>query len=301
MAPNEQAQRNHDELFPGHVSTEAVTDPELIEIFDNFAFDEVLRHGNLDIRTRLMVQLASIMACHAVREYRAMLGAALTVGVTPVEAKEILYQAVPYLGIARAFDFIQATNEVLTERGIKLPLPGQSTTTPENRAEKGLAVQKQIIGNDAVEKLYASAPPDEQHIQRYLSANCFGNHLTRSGIDVPTRELLTFSMLVSLGGCDPQVKGHVAANLQVGNDRARLIDVLTQLLPFIGILAPSMGCGRLMRSHRQNRKNLKGEGRNEHVPQNRAGRGRNWQHWTPCRRRGTPAGVRCPRSGTNTV
>jgi 4-carboxymuconolactone decarboxylase len=31
-----------------------------------------------------------------------------------------------------------------------------------------------------------------------------------------------------------QVKGHVAANLHVGNDRARLIDVLTQLLPFIG-------------------------------------------------------------------
>ena len=41
-------------------------------------------------------------------------------------------------------------------------------------------------------------------------------------------------MLVSLGGCEPQVKGHVAANLHVGNDRARLIDVLTQLLPFIG-------------------------------------------------------------------
>jgi len=42
------------------------------------------------------------------------------------------------------------------------------------------------------------------------------------------------SMLVSLGGCEAQVKGHVAANLNVGADRARLIDVLTQLLPFIG-------------------------------------------------------------------
>jgi 4-carboxymuconolactone decarboxylase len=234
MSPNERAQKNHDELFPGHVATAAVTDPELIEIFDNFAFDEVLRHGSLDIRTRLMVQLAAIIACQAVREYRAMLGAALNVGVTPVEAKEILYQAVPYLGIARVFDFIQATNEVLTERGIKLPLPGQSTTTPESRAEKGLAVQKRIIGSDVVEKLCASAPADEQHIQRYLSANCFGDHYTRTGIDVPTRELLTFSMLVALGGCEPQVRGYVAANLHVGNDRARLIDVLTQLLPFIG-------------------------------------------------------------------
>ena len=234
MAPSEQAQKTHDELFPNHVSTLVVTDPELIETFDNFAFDEVLSHSNLDTRTRLMVQLASIIASQAVQEYRAMLRAALTVGVTPIEAKEILYQAVPYVGIAKVFDFIHVTNEVLTERGVELPLPSQSTTTAQNRMEKGLAIQKQIIGSDAVEKLYAAAPADEQHIQRYLSANCFGDHYTRMGIDIPTRELLTFSMLVSMGGCDPQVKGHVAANLNVGNSRARLIDVLTQLLPFIG-------------------------------------------------------------------
>ena len=232
--PNERARKNHDELFPGHVSTLAATDPELIETFDNFAFDEVLRHGNLDARTRLMVQLASMIACQALREYRVMVGAALTVGVTAVEIKEIVYQAVPYVGMAKVFDFIHATNEVLTERGVALPLSGQSTTTPETRAEKGLAVQKLIVGSEVVEKLYASAPADQQHIQRYLSANCFGDYLTRTGIDVPTRELLTFSMLVALGGCDAQVRGHVAANLKVGNDRSRLIDVLTQLLPFIG-------------------------------------------------------------------
>jgi 4-carboxymuconolactone decarboxylase len=234
MTPNERARKNHEALFPGYVSTLAVTDPELIEIFDNFAFDEVLRHGDLEPRTRLMVQLAALIASQALREYRVMVGAALNVGVTAVEIKEIVYQAVPYVGMGKVFDFIHTTNEVLTERGVPLPLAGQSTTTPETRAEKGLTVQKQIVGNDVVEKLYASAPEDEQHIQRYLSANCFGDYLTRTGIDVPTRELLTFSMLVALGGCDAQVKGHVAANLRVGNSRERLIDVVTQLLPFIG-------------------------------------------------------------------
>src|SRR5271169_5271867 len=173
MAPSEQARRSHDELFPRHVSTLAVTDPELIEVFDNFAFDEVLRHGKLEVRTRLMVQLASMIASQALREYRVMLGAALTFGVTPVEVKEIVYQAVPYVGMAKVYDFLHATTEVLTERGIQLPLPGQAMTTPETRAEKGMAVQKQIIGNDVVEKLYAAAPADLQHIQRYLSANCF--------------------------------------------------------------------------------------------------------------------------------
>jgi len=93
---------------------------------------------------------------------------------------------------------------VVHDGAVELPVPGQSMTTPETRARNGLELQKQIVGSELVEKLYTSAPADQQHIQRYLSANCFGDHLTRTGIDVPTRELLTFSMLVALGGCDPE-------------------------------------------------------------------------------------------------
>src|ERR1700709_1552581 len=155
------AQRNHDELFPGHVSTLTVTDPELIEVFDNFGLDEVLQYGDLDTRTRLMVQLAAIIASQAVDEYRAMLGAALTVGVTPIEVKEIVYQAVPYVGLAKVFDFLHTTNDVLTERGVELPLPSQSTSTPQTRAEVGLAVQKQIVGAEKVAGMYAAAADDE--------------------------------------------------------------------------------------------------------------------------------------------
>jgi 4-carboxymuconolactone decarboxylase len=163
-----------------------------------------------------------------------MLGAALTSGVTPVEAKEITYQAVPYVGMGRALDFIHATNDVLTERGVELPLDGQSATTPATRAERGRAVQEQIVGADRVQRMYASAAADELHFQEFLSANCFGDHVARDGIGVPVRELLTFALLVSLGGCGPQVRGHVAANLNVGNSRQDLIGVITVLLPFIG-------------------------------------------------------------------
>ena len=232
--PTETATRNHDAFFPGHVSTLAVTDPELIEFFDNFAFDEVISHDELDPRIRIMTQLASMIAGQALGEYRVLLGAALNVGVTPVEVKEIVYQAVAYVGMAKVFDFLHVTNDVLRERGIDLPLQAQSTTTPDTRFEKGVAVQKQVVGDAAVDAMHANAPDDEKHIQHYLSANCFGDHLTRSGIDVPTRELLTFAMLVSLGGCEPQVAGHVRGNLNVGNTRQTLLNVLTQLIPYIG-------------------------------------------------------------------
>ena len=111
-----------------------------------------------------MVQLASLVACQALSEYRGMLGAALTVGVTPVEVKEIVYQAVPYVGMGKVFDFIHATNDILTERGVTLPLEGQSTTTPETRFEKELAVEKQIVGDELIDQMYATAPEDERHI-----------------------------------------------------------------------------------------------------------------------------------------
>jgi 4-carboxymuconolactone decarboxylase len=233
MAISETAQKNHEELFPNHKSTLKVTDPEFIEVFDNFAFDEVLSYGNLDTKTRLMVILASLIAQQTLSEYKVMLGGALNVGVTPIEVKEIVYQSVPYVGIAKVFDFIHATNEILESRGIKLPLEGQSTTSPETRFEKGLALQKEIFG-DMIDTMYQESPANQLHIQKYLSANCFGDYLTRTGLDIKTRELLTFSMILSLGGCESQLKGHIQGNINIGNDKEVLLSVVTQLLPYVG-------------------------------------------------------------------
>ena len=229
----ENAVRNHEELFPNLESQLQKTDPEFIALFDNWAFDEVIRQSQLDTKTRVMMILASTVASQALGEYKVMVGAALNVGLTPIVIKEILYQSVPYVGVAKVFDFLHATNAVFQEQGIKLPLESQSTTTAETRFDKGIAAQKAIFG-EAIDKMRQQSPKDQLHIQDFLAANCFGDYYTRNGIDLKTRELLTFAMLVSLGGCEPQVKGHVTGNLKIGNDRARLIDVVTQLLPYIG-------------------------------------------------------------------
>ncbi|SNC65213.1 4-carboxymuconolactone decarboxylase [Hymenobacter gelipurpurascens] len=230
----EAAHRNHEALWPEYKSRAKATDPELIEVFDNFAFDEVISHDELPVKTRVMVILASTIGSQALSEYKMTMDAALNVGVTPVEIKEILYQSVPYVGISKVLDFIYATNQKFTQRGINLPLAGrQSTTTRETRYDAGFAVQKQIVGA-RLDELYAQSPEDLLHIQRYLSANCFGDFYTRQGLDLKMRELVTLSYLVALGGTDAQIKGHVTGNVNVGNDRQTLINVLTQLLPYVG-------------------------------------------------------------------
>lgn len=221
-------------VFSEGIPVDGAKDPELFEIFDNFALGEVLGHGGLDARTRLMCILASNVASQGRAAFRATLDAALGAGVTSVEVKEVLYQAVPYVGMARVADFIGAANDVLEARGVGLPLEGQSTTTPADRFEKGLAVQRSIFGAGHIDAMREAAPENQKHIQQYLSDNCFGDFLTRGGLDVKTRELVTFSLLVSLGGCEPQVKGHIAGNVNLGNDKAVLLAVVTQLLPYIG-------------------------------------------------------------------
>ena len=221
------------QLFSGCESELAATDPELIEIFDNFAFAEVLGYGDLDVKTRMMCILASCIAGAAQTEFRTMLEGALNVGVTPVEAKEVVYQAVPYVGMARTVDFVHIVNGVLTARGVALPLEGQSATSPETRFEKGLAVQKAIFG-ERIDAMRAAAPENQKHMQDYLSANCFGDYVSRGGLDAKVRELLTFSMLLTLGGCESQLRSHIQGNLNVGNDKGTLLSVVTQLLPYAG-------------------------------------------------------------------
>ena len=227
------AVKNAEMWFPGEAPAFVKTDPELAEVFGNFAFDEVQRYGKLDVKTRVLVTMASSLAQQAAATYEMTLRAALANGVAPVAIREVLYQAVPYVGMAKVVDYIALTNDFFRKNGVEPPLEPQAITTPETRMEKGLALQKEIFG-DEIERMYETSPANQLHIQRALSGNCFGDYQTRTGLDVRTRELLTFSMLVSLGGCEPQVKGHIRGNVNVGNDKDVLLAVVTQLLPYIG-------------------------------------------------------------------
>lgn len=233
MTITDKAQKYHERMFPGYHSNFLETDPEFIERFDNFAFDEVVNSDDLDDRTRMIAILATLIGCQGIDEFKAMVPAALNFGVTPVEAKEIVYQSVAYLGIGRVFPFLRAVNDVLTARGVELPLPGQSTTTTENRLEAGIRAQVDIFG-DGMKEFYKSGPEESRHINHWLADNCFGDYYTRSGLDYKQREMITFCFLSAQGGCEPQLTSHAAANMRLGNDTAFLIKVISQCLPFIG-------------------------------------------------------------------
>ena len=180
-----------------------------------------------------MAILATLLGCQGIDEFRAMLPAALNFGVTPVEVKEITYQAAAYLGIGRVFPFLKAVNDVLEARGVKLPLEGQATTTMENRREQGTQTQVDIFG-EQMRDFWQSGPEESKHINLWLADNCFGDYYTRTGLDYKQREMITFCFLAAQGGCEPQLTSHAGANMRLGNDKAFLIRVISNCLPYIG-------------------------------------------------------------------
>ena len=203
MAITKNAQNYHERMFPGYESKLLKTDPEFIELFDNFAFDEVVNQNDLDDKTSMIAM------------------------------KEIIYQATAYLGIGRVFPFLHVVNDFCTKNGITLPLQGQSTTNQSNRLEKGIQAQVDIFGQDMCE-FYKSGTADIKHINYWLTDNCFGDYYTRKGLDYKQREMITFCFLAAQGGCEPQLVSHIEANIRLGNDRAFLIKVISRGIPFLG-------------------------------------------------------------------
>lgn len=208
------------------------TDPEYTERLQCFASDEVVNEENqqLDAATRYLAILSALIGCGGVDAFREMLPTALENRVTPVMVKETVYQATDYLGYGRILPFLNAANDIFTQMEIALPLPGQATTTMENRLEKGVEAQAAIFGAHMKEAW------KQGHINRWLAANCFGDFYTRTGLDLKQREMITFCFLMAQGGCEPQLIAHAKGNMNLGNDQNFLVRVVSQCLPYIGYL-----------------------------------------------------------------
>ncbi|GAB1692436.1 carboxymuconolactone decarboxylase family protein [Krasilnikovia sp. M28-CT-15] len=66
-------------------------------------------------------------------------------------------------------------------------------------------------------------------------AMAFGSVMSRPGLDLRTRELLTVCMLATLGGCDAQVAFHVGGALRAGATAPEIMEALTQVSVYAGI------------------------------------------------------------------
>jgi 4-carboxymuconolactone decarboxylase len=101
------------------------------------------------------------------------------------------------------------------------------------RRDQGLAVLSRIDGpqGEAVIDSLADINPALGH---HVAAFAFGDIYDRPGLDPRSRQLVTIGVLTALGGCEPQLKVHIGAALNVGLSRDEITEAILHAAVYAG-------------------------------------------------------------------
>lgn len=214
------------------------SDPEFYERFGNFAFDEVIHHGNITEKTRWISILSALIGSNAIELFRILLPAALNCGLSPVEVREVVYLSTPLVGLSETYPFLRTMNEIFTEKGIDLPLPPQSRFAAECDESAGTQVLVDLLGESM--RNFPTTGGDTAYINRWKTAHYYGDYYTRVGLDYAQREIVTQCILAAIGDVMERMDGsslqviHTKAFLNLGHDGRELIEAISQCIPYIG-------------------------------------------------------------------
>ena len=106
----------------------------------------------------------------------------------------------------------------------------------DSQFDKGLAMRRQVMGEDFVAKALGGATDFTQPIQQYITRNAWGDVWQREGLDLKTRSLITVAMLTALGK-QHELKGHVRGALNNGATPAEIQEVLLHASIYCGLPA----------------------------------------------------------------
>lgn len=208
-------------------------EPEITAIMQKFIYADISSKVQLSTTQQELLKITVLTTSNTTDDLETYITGALNSGASATEIRETIYQCSPYIGYPKAKKALEKMLLAFQKNNINIPLENCATVDDSSRYENGLAVQTSIFGN-TIRQMNETAPADQQHFNTYLSANCFGDYYTRTGLTLQQKELITFIAIASLGGCEPQLKAHAAANITVGNTRQNLLDAITVALPYIG-------------------------------------------------------------------
>ncbi|MBQ9405094.1 MAG: carboxymuconolactone decarboxylase family protein [Synergistaceae bacterium] len=227
------AEDNYAKMHGNKIFDSAKDDPELFAVMKKYIYGDLSRQIKLTDTERQLITIVVLTANQNYKFLKRAVEGSLALNVKPIEIREALYHVAPYIGFPKVFEALDVANEVFKDKGIKLPLENQGTTTDSDRFEKGLAFQVNAYG-ERINKMRASTPDYQKHLQDNLSAFCFGDTYTRGTLNYKTREMLTMAVIGTLGTAEAQYKSHVIGTLDAGASQEEVIGVITTMNPYIG-------------------------------------------------------------------
>jgi len=109
-----------------------------------------------------------------------------------------------------------------------------------NRYERGMALLKQTQGENA-DKVFKSLENIAPDLGRYAAEFAFGDVMSRPGLDIKTREMLSVAALTALGTAGPQLRAHIGAALRVGCTQQEIVEIILQMVVYAGFPAALNG------------------------------------------------------------
>ncbi|GGB25519.1 cupin domain-containing carboxymuconolactone decarboxylase family protein [Puia dinghuensis] len=194
--------------------------------------------ASLNARQRSIVSIAAFTAKGDLQNLNGALNNGLNAGLTINEIKEILVQLYAYCGFPRSLNAINTFISALNERkakGINDPIGVQPSpvNSDPNKYETGKNNLAKLIGHpeNGPKTGYAEFVPV---IDTFLKEHLFADIFSRGVLSYQERELTTISALVSLGGVESQLQGHMTIGQNIGITEVQLKEMLSILEISIG-------------------------------------------------------------------
>jgi alkylhydroperoxidase/carboxymuconolactone decarboxylase family protein YurZ len=177
-------------------------------------------NNSLSAKEKSIITISSLTAKGDLNKLKTELNTGLESGLTINEIKEVLVHLYAYCGFPRSIRGLQTFMEVLNER--KANSVNDSTgreaslimegNNKYDRGKKVLGVLTKMPQPDKLSGYSAFAPVIDTFLKEHLFADIF----ERDVLTFAQRELVTISVIATIGNADPMLQSHFGISLNVG-------------------------------------------------------------------------------------
>ena len=192
----------------------------------------------LDRKQQSIIPIAAFTAKGELQSLKSAINMGLNAGLTVNEIKEVMVHLYAYSGFPRSIRGLQTLMTVIDERkvqGIKDEWGAEASPITDERSkyERGKEILEELTGvpQDGPKSGYAAFSPE---IEVFLKEHLFADIFERDVLSYSDRELVTLSVLSSIGGVEPMLRGHFNISLNVGFTP-------DQLQQFVNIIRSTVG------------------------------------------------------------
>ena len=202
------------------------------------AQDVASSNRKLSMKEKSIITIASLTAKGDLKKLKTELNTGLEAGLSVNEIKEILIHTYAYCGFPRSIRGLQTFMEVINDRKANGIIDEQGKeASPINEEDNKYQRGKTILGqltktpqSNTLSGYSAFAPVIDTFLKEHLFADIF----ERDILTYAQRELVTISVISTIGDAEPMLKGHLSISLNVGLSPE-------QLKEFIGVIEPIIG------------------------------------------------------------